>query len=90
VAYQIAVDKEKQWNAYSMGPRWNAMGSATSSTINVGTLGVDVFDQSDKQLIWRGMGTKTVDPSGNPQKNMARLQKAVDKIMKNFPPVSKK
>src|SRR3974390_1000192 len=37
IGYQIAVDQEKQWNAYSMGGRWaGGMGSATSSTINVG------------------------------------------------------
>jgi hypothetical protein len=36
---KTAVDKEKQWNAYSMGgPRFGGMGTATSSTISSGTL----------------------------------------------------
>src|ERR1700690_2242593 len=35
IGYQVAVDKEKQWNAYSMGgARFGGMGSATSSTIS--------------------------------------------------------
>src|SRR3974390_3604977 len=39
VGYQIAVDQEKQWNAYGTGGgiRWGGLGSATSSTIKVGT-----------------------------------------------------
>ena len=40
IGYQVAVDKEKQWNAYSMGgARFGGMGSATSSTISNGTSG---------------------------------------------------
>lgn len=43
VGYQISVDQERQWNAYSMGGvRWGGMASATSSTISNGTLVLDV------------------------------------------------
>jgi hypothetical protein len=35
VGYQVAVDQEKQWNAFGMG-RFGGMGSATSSTIKTG------------------------------------------------------
>ena len=39
VGYQIAVDKEKQWNAYGTGRGFGGgMGTATQSTINVGSL----------------------------------------------------
>lgn len=31
------------------------MGTATSSTINVGTLGIDFFDLGTKNLVWRGL-----------------------------------
>jgi hypothetical protein len=37
VGYQISVDQERQWNGW----RTFDMGTATSSTINIGTLGVD-------------------------------------------------
>jgi len=91
VGYQIAVDQEKQWNAWGSGFRvGGGFGSATQSTISIGTLGIDFFDPASKSLVWRGQGTKTIDPSGNPQKNEERLQKAVAKIMKNFPPEKKK
>src|SRR5215472_11355752 len=47
VGYQIAVDQEKQWNAYGMGGgvRWGGgMATASSSTISVGTMALDFYD----------------------------------------------
>lgn len=90
VGYQIAVDQEKQWNAYGMGGgvRFGGMGSATSSTINVGTLVVDMYDPSTKQLVWTGNATKTIDPSSNQEKNQKNLNKAMAKLLKNYPPKS--
>ena len=90
VGYQIAIDKEKQWNAYSMGgPRWGGMGSATRSTISNGTLGLDMYDPTTKQLVWTGNATKTLDPSGNQEKNQKNLDKAMQKLLKNYPPKQK-
>jgi hypothetical protein len=50
IGYQIAVDKEKQWNAYGMGGRWGGggMASATQSTINVGTFVLDMYEPAEK------------------------------------------
>jgi hypothetical protein len=91
VGYQIAVDKEKQWNGYGMGGglRWGGMGSATSSTINVGTLVLDMYDPGTKQLVWTGNATKTMDPGSNQEKNQKNLDKAMEKLLKNFPPKQK-
>jgi len=91
VGYQIAVDQEKQWNAYGMGGgvRFGGMGSATSSTINIGTLVLDMYDPASKQLVWTGNATKTIDPSSNQEKNQKNLNKAVQKLMKDFPPKQK-
>ncbi|HKM90643.1 MAG TPA: DUF4136 domain-containing protein [Candidatus Acidoferrales bacterium] len=93
VAYQVSVTQERQWDAYGMGGGWRfggGMATATSTTIHVGTLGVDFYDPAAKQLIWRGQATKTLNPSKDPQKNLDRLNKAVAKLLKNFPPKSKK
>ena len=90
VGYQIAVDQEKQWNAYGMGGgvRWGGMANATSSTINVGTLVLDMYDPATKQLVWTGNATKTMDPSSNQEKNQKNLNKAMAKLLKNYPPKS--
>jgi len=88
VGYQISVDKEKQWDAYGDGGFriGGGFGTVTSSTLNVGTLALDFYDPATKMLVWRGTATKTIDPSGNPNKNQERLQKAMAKLLKNFPP----
>ena len=61
-------------------------GQATTSTIDVGTLVVDMYDPTLKQLIWRGTATKTLNPSSNPDKNYKNLEHAVSKWLKVFPP----
>ena len=102
IGYQIAIDKEKQWNAYNMGggPGWGwgagyggyggGTTTATSSTITIGTLGLDFYDRSVKQLVWRGRASKTIDPNAKPEKRQKNLNKAMTKLLKNYPPPVKK
>jgi Domain of unknown function (DUF4136) len=88
VGYQVAVDQQKQWNAYGGGGfRFGGgMASATSSTIDIGSLVLDMYDPTSKQLVWTGTATKTIDSSGNQQKNQKNLDKAMEKLLKKFPP----
>jgi len=91
VAYQVSVRAEQEWNAYGtgMGPRWGGMGTVTSTTIHIGTLDLDLYDTRTQKLVWRGMATKTLNPSKDPAKNQKRLNKAVAKLLKGFPPKAK-
>jgi hypothetical protein len=89
VGYQVSVNKEKEWNAYGTGGGWGwggGMATATQSTIAVGTVGIDFYDPAAKQLIWRGVATKTLNPSSNQEKNEKNLDKAMEKLLKHFPP----
>jgi Domain of unknown function (DUF4136) len=89
VGYQVSVDNERQWNAYGGGMGWRfggGMTTATSTTIQVGTLVLDVYDPTAKALIWRGQATKTLNPSKDPAKNQENINKAMAKLLKNFPP----
>jgi len=88
VGYQVAVDQQKQWNAYGTGGfRWGGgMASATSSTIDIGSLVLDMYDPNTKQLVWTGTATKTLNPGSNQQKNQKNLDKAMEKLLKKFPP----
>ena len=65
------------------------MATATSSTLQVGTLAFDVYDQAGKQLIWKGTATKTLNPPKDPYKRQKNLDKGVAKLLKNFPPPKK-
>ena len=104
VAYQVAVDQEKQWNSYStdMGGwgygRWGGWGgygggmsttTTTSQTINVGTLSVDMYDVAAKNQVWRGQATKTLGSGKDPAKVEKNLNKAMAKLFKKYPPPAK-
>jgi hypothetical protein len=86
IGYESAIKQETQWDAWGSRSFGMGMGSWTSSTISVGTLVLDIYDPGTKQLVWTGRATKTIDPSSNPEKNMKKLDKAIAKLLKNYPP----
>ncbi len=105
VAYQTALSTEKQYTSFDSGmggwgygPGWygggwygggGGMTTGTTSTIYVGQLAVDMYDSANKDLVWRGVASKTLDPKAKPEKREKNLNKAVQKLMKNYPPVAK-
>jgi hypothetical protein len=88
IGYQASASQSKAWNAYGTGGRrWGGgMGTATESTINTGTLVLDMYDPATKQLVWQGRATKTLDPNAKEDKRQKNLDKATQKLLKNFPP----
>ena len=52
--------------------------------------GLDIYDTADKQLVWRGSATKTIDDKANPQKRQDTINKATATLLKNYPPPAKK
>lgn len=90
VGYQVALDQEKELNAWGApGWRFNGMASVTTSTVDVGSLAIDFYDPAKKELIWRGSATETVSRGGSPEKKQERLDKAMEKLLKKFPPQAK-
>ena len=105
VTYQAAVNQQQQWNSYTTGDtmwgygRWGGWGGygggmstthTTSSTINIGTLNVDVYDVAAREQIWRGSATKTLGSGKDPAKVNKNLNKAMQKLFKKYPPPAKK
>jgi len=62
------------------------MATATSSTIAIGTLAVDMYDPATKQLVWTGRATKTLDPNNSQEKKQKNLNNAMKKLLAKFPP----
>jgi hypothetical protein len=103
IVFQLAMNQEKEMTAYNMGgygygPGWRGgwyggMGTgittATTSTINIGTVVLDMYDTSTKQLVWRGSASKTVDAKAKPEKRQKNIDKAAEKMLKNYPPKKK-
>lgn len=103
IGYQAAVLEDKQFTSYSSnwgyGPGWGrgwygggGMGTTQgqTTTIYVGQLVVDMYDSAKQNLVWRGLVSKTLDPKAKPDKQQKNLQKAVQKLLKNYPPPVKK
>jgi Domain of unknown function (DUF4136) len=70
------------WRRY-----WGPVTTAVE-TWEVGTLVVDLFDNETKQIKWWGSATDTI--SDKPEKNAKKLDEAVTKMFKHFPPGSPK
>jgi len=99
VGYQAAVGTEKEYTSYDTGwgygPGWygggwygggGGMTTGSTSTIYVGQLALDMYASSPKTLVWRGNASKTLDPKAKPEKQQKNLEKAVAKLLKNYPP----
>jgi uncharacterized protein DUF4136 len=94
-----ATEKQKSLNTFYSGGYggygyrgWGGMGgmgtaTTTTSEYLVGTLVVDIYEAKTKSLMFRG--TATDELSDKPEKNQKKLQKASDKMFKDFPPGSK-
>jgi hypothetical protein len=62
------------------------MTTGLTSTIYVGQLGVDMYESAKQDLVWRGTANKTLDPKAKPEKQQKNLTKAVNKLLRNYPP----
>ncbi len=87
-----AVAKEQK-ELVSMGYggpyRWGGgMGTTSVNTYVQGTLAVDLYNAQTKKLAWRGVGTDTM--SDKAEKNAGKVNKAVEKMFKAYPPKAKK
>lgn len=103
IGYQTAIGTEKQLNSFNSGwgygPGWGGrwygggMGmsttTATTSTIYTGQLALDMYDATKKELVWRGVASKTLDPKAKPDKRQKNITKSVAKLLKNYPPKKK-
>lgn len=102
VGYQTAVRTEKELNAYSTGwgygPGWGGgwygamptgVTTVATSTIYTGQLDLDMYDSAKKELVWRGVVSKTLDPKAKPDKQQKNIEKAIARLLKNYPPEKK-
>jgi Domain of unknown function (DUF4136) len=90
IAYQLALGQQQQLYTYSTGGygwRYGAGTSTTTSeTITVGAIVLHLYDPAKKELVWKGQASKTVDEGAKPEKRQKNLDKAMGKLLKDFPP----
>jgi hypothetical protein len=99
IGYQSSERIDEKFAGYGPdwgpGKGWNPSGwyvpsggtaTGSTSTVYKGELAVDMYDPANKDLVWRGVASKTLDPKASSGKRQKNLDKAVDKLMKNYPP----
>jgi hypothetical protein len=95
VGYQVAITQQREISSYNSGwgygPRWGGgMTTATISTLQVGSVALDMYETAPKHLVWRGVATKTIDTGAKPDKRQKNIQKGAEKLLKNYPPKKNK
>lgn len=91
IGYQVAVTSERRFTSYGSdwgyGPTWRrggwggGMTTGQTSTIPVGTIDLDIYDAKAKRLVWRGIASKTLNPTSNPKNREKRLAKGVRRLL---------
>ena len=103
IGYQAALGQEKQYTSFNSdwgyGAGWgrgwygggmgSSMTTGETTTIHIGQIGLDMYAPESKKLVWRGTASKTLDPKAKPEKQQKNLQKAMAKLLKNYPPKAK-
>jgi Domain of unknown function (DUF4136) len=87
----VALGASGAWapGGYGAWRYGGGMSTATSTTINIGTIALDIYDPAKKALVWKGQASKTIDEKASPEKRQKNLDKAMAKLLKNFPPKPK-
>ena len=88
IGYQTTEQIQEQFGGsdspLSVGPGWT--GSSDSiKTVYKGELAVDMYDPANQHLIWRGVASKSLDRKAPAEKRPKNLEKAVSKLMKDYP-----
>jgi hypothetical protein len=93
VAYQIARPGQKQLSHFNVGASYgsaaganSAAAGASATTVHAGLLVLDMYESTNQQLVWRGVESKTIDADAKPAKKQKHLDKAIEKLLKDYPP----
>lgn len=94
IGYQTTEHDEEQvagYPGFSPGPGWHSTGSSGKVwEIRKGELAVVMYDAAKHELVWRGVASKAYPKVVQPEQRQKNLDKAVEKLMKNYPPATQK
>jgi hypothetical protein len=94
IGYHLALDEGLDSQTLYQGSaadwQYRTYGNPTtrnqSLMYSVGTLVIDVFDAAKEELIWRGVVEGDVKQNPDPDQRKERIEKAVQKMLEDFPP----
>jgi hypothetical protein len=77
------LKQQTSYSAWGMRGIGGGMGGITPEQNVEGTLIVDLYDAKNQSLVWRGIAQDTLNNNGN--KNQQMVQKAINKMFKQWP-----
>ena len=77
------MKRQTSYSAWGMRGIGGGMGGISPEQSVEATLIVDLYDAKTKSLVWRGIGQNTLNNNGN--KNQEMVEKAVQKMFKQWP-----
>jgi len=94
IGYVIAGPNSNQ-RSYDVGTAYgptiggNANAAAAITTVHSGRVILAMFDAKSKNLVWQAMVPDAIDAEAKPDKKQKHMTKAVEKLLKNYPPPHK-
>jgi Domain of unknown function (DUF4136) len=94
VLYHVVLGVQKSLTGFGSGSGpfgWHGGFDTFDARLNdipVGALVIDLANAATRELVWRGVGMNEIDVTAKPEKRDAAIDKAVEKILKNYPPKS--
>jgi hypothetical protein len=96
IGFQVAPEGDKHFSQSPLGTSYSggnggSSGSGTVSvnTVHSGQLALNMYDGERKQLVWRGVVADAIDPNAKPDKKQKHMDKAAEKMLKDYPPQKK-
>jgi Domain of unknown function (DUF4136) len=96
VGYQMARPGQKQLSHFNAGASYgsaaganSAAAGATTTTVHSGQLVLDMYESVKQQLVWRGVVSDAIDANAKPAKKQKHMDKAIEKLLKDYPPEKK-
>ena len=84
VDYRVAMSQREQWSSF--GHMEIESRSPHTVTVYFGTLGIDITDPTLNRIVWTGIVSKAIDPKNSAVNKEKNLDKAVQKLLRDFPP----
>jgi uncharacterized protein DUF4136 len=96
IGYQMARLGQKHLSSFGVGASYGSAAGANSATagaaraaVHSGQLVLDIYESVKQQLVWRGVVADAIDADAKPEKKQKHMDKAIEKLLKDYPPQKK-
>jgi hypothetical protein len=99
VDVRITAKERQEATSYTTGGygyggyRWGGGMGTTSTTVSTyvdGTLIITLVEASKREMVWQGVGVRTLDTDATSEQREKNINEAVTAILSKYPPVAKK